>query len=677
LKTLRLAVLLALAALPLAAQMSVDVRVIEVPVTVTDRDGNPIRGLTAANFQVLDDGKPQTITSFDNIDFAARQDVTAISPLNPNARRSFLLLFDIGYSDVKAITRAREAATSFVKTSVQPRDLVAVGSVDPEKGFRLHTAFTTDRKIVAAAIAQPGQYQGNDPLQLSDVDAFTDAQGSTSGSEMTGSGNAAAADSHLAEIKEMTRRNNRDFVAGRVMREIQSLGLLASTLRSVPGRKQVVLLSAGFDPSIVRGKHGSELADMAKATSGQAYLIDNDARFGNTASQNVLDEMVKLFKQSDVVMHAIDIGGLRLAEEAAVKGYTANDGLHLIADPTGGKVYENSNALSQNLDRMLHQQEVVYVLGFHAQPSKPGKLHDLSVKLVDGPPGAKVSNRVAYYEGTSATPAERRLTDAEIVVNDIPQSEIQVAALATALPGSRQSAAVPLFLEINGESLLKGATKPVPADIYVYAFDEGGIVRDRIYQRITVDPARASGKVRGSGIKFFTTLALPPGRYAVKSLVSLPESERRGFVRTELVVPDGGDMAVLPPLFRDPAGQWALIKGVQHGAAAYPFLLDGEPFLPSAAPHLRKSEPGEFALFLYNANPEELMMQATVTDAAGVTRPAQPSLVRQIKGEGVTKLVFHVDPSGIAAGPARFDLLLHKKGSPDVRKASLPVVVVN
>ena len=665
--------LVALAVLPLAAQISVEVRVIEVPVMVTDREGNPVRGLTAANFQLFDDGKPQTITSFDNIDFATRQEATAIAPLNPNARRSFLLLFELGYSDVKSIARAREAATSFVKASVQPRDLVAVGSVDPEKGFRLHTAFTTDRNAVAAAIAQPGQYFGNDPLQLSDVDAFSDVGGSTADSAVAAGGRAAMADEHLQAIRDATVRNNRDFVAGRVMKEIESLGLLASTLRSVPGRKQVVLLSAGFDPSVVRGQRGAEMADMAKATSGQAYMIDNDARFGNTASQSILDQMATLFKQSDVVMHAIDIGGIRAGAQATV----ANEGLHLLADPTGGKVYENANSLSQNLDRMLRQQEVVYVLGFHAQPSKPGKLHNLSVKLVNGPPGANVSYRVAYHEGGPSTPVERRLTNAEIVINDIPQSEIQVAALATALPGSQQRAAVPLFLEINGEGLLRGATKPVPADIFVYAFDEGGIVRDRVYQRIAVDPARASGKVRERGIKFFTTLALPPGRYALKSLVSLPESERRGFVRTDLVVPAGGDMAVLAPLFRDKAGQWALVKGVQHGAEAYPFLLDGEPFLPSAAPHLRKNEQGEFALFLYNANPEELMMQATVTDAAGVTRPAQPSLVRQIKGEGVTKLVFHVDPSGIAAGPARFDLLLHKKGSPDVRKASLPVVVVN
>jgi VWFA-related protein len=686
-KAVRFAVLLLLAALPLAAQITVNVRAIEVPVTVVGRDGNPVRGLTAANFQVFDDGKAQTITSFDNIDFASRQEVTALSPLNPNARRSFLLLFDVGYSDIKSIARAREAATRFVAASVQSRDLVAVGNIDPEKGFRLLTSFTTDRNAVAAAIAEPGRYRGNDPLQLSDVDSFGESGNGSrtipeSASSTDRAGMSAMADEHLTAIKEMTLRNNRDFAAGRVMKEIQSLGLLAAMLRSVPGRKQVVLLSGGFDPALVRGRSArgaqqSELADMQKATSGQGYLIDNDARFGNTASQNILDDMAKVFKQADVVMNAIDIGGVRVDSEATSTGTTPNDGLHLLADPTGGKVFESSNALGQNLDRMMRQQEVVYVLTFHAQPGKPGKLHDLSVKLVNGPAGATVNSRIAYYEGGAATPAERTLTNAEIVVNDIPQSDIKVAALAAAVPAPNR-AAVPLFLEINGEDLLRGAAKAVPVDIFVYAFDENGVVKDRIYQRISVDPARASDKVKQSGIKYYATLSLPPGKYALKSLVSLPEGERRGFVRTDLVVPAGSDMAVLPPLFLDKAGQWASVKGVQHDTAtAYPFQLDGEPFMPSAAPRLPKAGESEFALFLYNADPAEMMMQATIIDATGTMRPAQPSLVRQIKGEGVTKLVFHYDPSGVAAGPARLDLVVHKKGSADLRKASLPLLVTN
>src|SRR5438132_880752 len=144
-----------IAALGLFAQVkeTVNVNVIEVPVTVVDSSGNPVRGLTAANFELFDQGKKRAISSFDKIDFGTPAAVSAISPLNPSARRSFLLLFDLGFSTPNALTRAQEAARRFVTESVQPRDLVAVGTIDIDHGFRLLSAFTTDRELIASAIS--------------------------------------------------------------------------------------------------------------------------------------------------------------------------------------------------------------------------------------------------------------------------------------------------------------------------------------------------------------------------------------------------------------------------------------------------------------------------------------------------------------------------------------------
>src|SRR3954470_4704262 len=149
------------------AQMheTVNVHIVEVPVSVVDSGGNPIRGLTAANFEVYDGGKKQAITSFDKVDFGSTEIVNAISPLNPSARRSFMLLFDLGYSSPRSLVRAQEAARRFVTTAVQPRDLVGVGTIDVDRGFRLLTAFTTDHDLVAAAISNPSNFHGSDPLQ--------------------------------------------------------------------------------------------------------------------------------------------------------------------------------------------------------------------------------------------------------------------------------------------------------------------------------------------------------------------------------------------------------------------------------------------------------------------------------------------------------------------------------
>ena len=665
--------------LPLVAQETVKVHLVEVPVTVINHDGNPIRGLKPENFELLDDGKRQKITAFDSIDFASTESVSAISPLNPNARRSFFLLFDLEYSQPKSIARARVAALKFIAANVLPHDLVAVGFIDPKTGFHVVTAFTTDRNLVAGAIASPNLYAGVDPLQLSDLDSFGNSINGVSASLATGIGGTVdEADAERNEIKERTLQQNLRFAALQLENHIHALEQLAMFLRSAPGRKQVIFLSGGFNAYFLigrgaRGTMAAEMADMAKAISGQPYAIDNDARFGSPYRLRKHDELIKAFKLSDVVINAIDIDGIGIDDgtPTAKPATVYNDALHLLANPTGGTVFENSNDLHSDFERMMHQQEVVYVLSFQAQSSHPGRLHKLSVRAIEVP-GARVNNRVAYHEAGGDTPAERALTDAEIVMNEIPRREIRVAAIATAVPGEKHSA-VAFFLEINGQDLLGAATSAVSAHVFVYAFDEHGIVRDRVDQPIAVDPARASSAVRENGIKFFTTLALPPGHYAIRALVALPDPRKRGFVRTDLVVPEPGQASVSPPLFFDKPGQWALLKGVQRDAASYPFLLDGEPFVPSATPLLQPAAKTVFTLFLYNATADEMMIRATVTDSAGAKRPADPTLARQLRGDGVTKLVFELNPSGMSPGPATLDLALHKKGSSDILQASVPM----
>src|SRR5437764_12220625 len=104
----RIAILL-LFALSLSAQVreSVTVNVVEVPVTVVDRDGNPVRGLTSANFELLDEGKSRAISSFEAIDFTSRASVQSVSGLNPAARRHFMLVFDLAFSSPKSLVKAQ------------------------------------------------------------------------------------------------------------------------------------------------------------------------------------------------------------------------------------------------------------------------------------------------------------------------------------------------------------------------------------------------------------------------------------------------------------------------------------------------------------------------------------------------------------------------------------------
>ncbi len=653
---------------------TVNVNIVEVPVSVVDSSGNPIRGLTAANFEVYDGGKKQAITSFDKIDFGSKEAVNALSPLNPAARRSFLLLFDLGFSTPHALERAQDAARRFVATAVQPRDLVGVGTIDTDRGFRLLTAFTTDHDLVASAINDPRSFHGSDPLQIGNKTFVAELASGTN--ELAGeappmmpmSRGDATAKAENAETGQRLARDNEEFVRARVEKQIDFLGDLAKTLRAVPGRKQVILLTEGFDAKYLQGRDAREAAanarDFAATASGQIANIDTDAKYGNTSSQSILDRMAQAFRNSDVVLHAIDIQGVRIQNDAASgANLNSNAGLFVLSRPTGGEVFENSNDLKSSFDRMLRAQEVVYVLAFQSPTKSPGKFHDLKVKLVNSP--GRLSYRLGYYENGSESPLERSLTTAEVIVNDVPQDDVHMAAFAAPFPLGDGNSQVPVILDLRGADLARQAKgNSVAAEIFVYAFDSDGIVRDRLYQRLTLDMSKVGDRLRAGGVRYYGTLVLPPGMYAIKSLVRAGEPdkknsgdvEKRGFGRVNVVVPMPGDVSVLPPIPIDDEPKWILVKGADRGAkAGYPFELNGQNFIPSA------TASGKVALVVYGATASELTWETT----------PKTKLLGTIPMTGGTKLVLQLDdPAQVSS----LQVTVHKKGVAEGKTTSVAVV---
>ena len=666
---LRLIAAVAMCAISAMAQMkeTVNVNVIEVPVSVVDSSGNPVRGLTAANFEVYDGGKKQAITSFDKIDFGSAESANAISPLNPAARRSFLLLFDLGFSSPKSLVRAQEAARNFVKTAVQPRDLVGVGTIENEHGFRLQISFTTDRELVESVIADPSGFHGTDPLQIANKTFVADLTNGDSAKTPApaSSGNAAIANSEMAERQQQLTHSNEQYVRTRVEKQVDYLGQLAKTLRAVPGRKQVVLLSEGFDAKYLQGRDAreSEAANRENdaVTSGQYWKVDTDARYGSSSSLTMLDRMAQAFRASDVVLHAIDIQGVRVQNDVASgSNFNSNAGLFTLSRPTGGEVFQNSNNLKDNFGRMLHAQEVVYVLGFQGPSVSFGRYHDLKVKLVNAQ--GRVNYRTGYFENGGETVTERALTTAEIIVNDIPQDDVHMAAFAAPFPAADGNSQVPIILDINGADLIKQAHGSTgAAEIFVYAFDAEGVVRDRLYQHLSLDLKKVGDRLK-NGLRYYGTLVLPPGNYAIKSLVRAGEpnekktDEKRGYARTNVIVPKPGDIAVLPPIPIDEGPKWVLVRGTERGiAASYSFELNGQNFIPSA------TASDKVALVIYGASANELTWE---------TSP-KTKLLGTIPIPGGTKLVLQLDDP---AQTSTLQVTVRKKGAASAQTSSVAVL---
>jgi hypothetical protein len=372
--------------------------------------------------------------------------------------------------------------------------------------------------------------------------------------------------------------------------------------------------------------------------------------------------MAELFRRSDVVLHAIDIQGLRVqndftsataqADVSSGVNKKSNDALILLSTSTGGELFRNSNDLGVDFDRMLHQEEVVYVLAFNAPSGDPGKYHSLKVKLVGVPGTARLQARNGYSESGNETETERSLSVAQIVMNDIPQPDIAVSAVAASFGVDGAMAQVPVILDVSGPDIIKAADDElVVTDIFIYAFDEEGVVRDSLFQRLSLDMNKVGEKMKGAGLKYYGTLSLPPGHYAIRSLVRLPEVGKNGFVRTEIVVPQAKELSVSAPVFLDDASRWVMIKGTSHaGNADYPFVADGRNFIPGAL--LGRDPARQFALYVHNASPDQLTVETTPT-----ATPASQTAT----AEGAAFIY------RLGAATSTLDVTVRKKGSAEER----------
>ncbi|HVG25258.1 MAG TPA: VWA domain-containing protein [Thermoanaerobaculia bacterium] len=551
--------LLALAvALPLNAQYkeTVNVTAVEVPVTVVDASGKPVRNLTKDQFQLFVDGKKVAISGFDTIDMATIDETAAsasksafAAPLPAAAYRSFLLLFDFSGSTPGTIARAQDAANDFVANHLKRRDLCAVATFSVDKGVDVLTSFTSDRELLQHVIEnliQPIYIKVPDALHIA-APPKTDVMPKGDRAQERAEEKRGIAREKIEDFNRRAKRAFDDDMRGRLREEFSQLGLLAMLLDRLPGQKQIIFLSEGFDPSLVEGRGNlSERAtqdENASVDSGEIWKVTSEQRFGSSASASEIRDMAQLFKRSDVRLHAIDIKGLRSDVDAlsgmeqSLNVRSAVEGLHLVTRPTGGSVFKNATDLRRNFDELLKQQEYVYLLAFESKRTfEPGAFHEIKVK-VPSARGVQVAHRAGYYETSPYPPSEfeKTLSLAGLLMTESERKDVPLTITASPLPSQR---AVALVIEVPAEGLLKDADENVvTADLYVYAFDAENHVRDFLQQRVAVDLARNGDRLRDGGLRYVSTLDLPPGQYVLKALVRVDESGRIGLTRSVLDVP--------------------------------------------------------------------------------------------------------------------------------------------
>ena len=683
-----------------------DVVLIEIPVHVSIK-GRPVRGLTAKNFEILEGKKKQKIVALDVFDLSLLDPTDLSSGLGVPAasRRNFLFLFDLSNTLPAGVVRAQEAAIEMVAGALHPSDVAGVATYSQSKGMELVLGFSPDRAQIIAALESLGVVDPferiNDPLKLTIAaieSAITESLAEGAGEE-EGPGVRPDANAILLEAlkdqQTLVNRVGRDLIKDQITDFSSALDELAQILDSISGRKQIVLFTQGFDSEIVFGTQDAQrLQEITEAVHyGQVWRVDSEERFGAGDAQITLLNMLENFRRSDCAVHTVDTGGLRAAGNITVATAErsnlsrGHDGLFMIANQTGGQFYRNINDLSEAMDDLLDRTSITYVLTIQPKAEQmDGEYHPIRVQLKNAPKGASISHRPGYFARRAyreLKPSERQMSTAEMLLGGAAGGLIHTNVLAAAFRTADERAYVLTAIEIDGSSLMRGqGSNVVPAEVYTYAFDSEGRVRDFFTQAIGLDLYKVGYRMR-SGFKLISYLRLAPGRYEVRTLIRNAETGATGLVITPLEVPDFHDALpdLLPPFFIEAADRWLVGEGERESEDDfdYPLIAGGDRLIPASRPVLPVGQQVP-VLLVGHRLPKALEAHASfrAVGSKGAAYEVEVTLgARHSDLSGAERITAHLRPGAMPAGDYELLLTLSAVDGAESVTSAIPVSVID
>ncbi len=663
----------ALAAAPQARQevpvFGTGVQVVAVPVFVTDKDGRAVPGLTRDDFELLDQGRKVPIVAFEAVDagsLALPVTGAVTAPVvQAAAQRQFLLLFDLMFSTPTGIMRARDAALDFLRTAVAPTDLVA-GATFGQAGLRVLVGLTTDREQLARAIQSLGLVETNrlrDPLSLAWDLGIMDSV--NPGGPGSGAQEWNPNDDMLLKWRMMLKAD-RALYKQHVYSFLDSLEQLGRLLAGIHGRKQVILFSAGFDPGLLLGSQGFERQAAVDQVGGLDPIEDPDHEFGDGTARQRLGDFYRALAASDSVIHAFDVAGLAAGpgadEPLGTSGDPGRETLAQFALNTGGRFVKDTSDLGAGLRQVLDATRYSYVLAF--EPGEPARKKEkprtLEVKLKRE--GLSVSYRRGYVlpeSGPTRDASVAQLQAAESIVKGLSGGPIALRVVAVPYRDARGRTLLPVVLEADGTSLTTGAGSQVKLEVYGYALDGEGRIRDVLFLKPTLDLAKLGDRLRARGLQVITTFAVPAGPADLRFLVRDATSGRTGSLRVRLTVPpfEGDTLVVSAPLFMDdPQARVVLpTPSRMNPQIEIPFRVRDAAFTPDGLATIYRGEPREVCLLAWRgtgeaAGPLEVTAELVgATASSPLTFAHPPRLARD--ADGFQRVAFTVEPGDLPDGP--------------------------
>ena len=528
---------------PVPLRTSVDQVVVDV--VVTDANGALVSDLTAADFTVLEDGKPQRIETFSEVrlPMTARPADGAAPPpdevrTNRHAAdgRVYILLLDDYFVMAARTPGVQQLVATFLDRYVQRGDLVAVVTTSGVAGGT--QAFTDDMRLVRSAIDRfVGRKSRSATVEK--LEAYYRAR------ELDPA-RARRADPRTPTFNRDGAVLGVNAIDDELLdRGIAALRTLEGVVQSLAGvggrRKTLVYVSEGVDIPIAAG-NATDIArelDAALAAAARAnvavYAVDPRGLQGSG------DEVMDIRAMPTAASGEMPVSTMAgLERERRV----ARDMLRSVADGTGGYASVERNEIGPVLERIVAESSHYYLLGYAPpSPKRDGRHHAIEVRV--SRPGLSVRARKGYTapDAKAARPEPfAGLTPAlgDLLRRPLPAAGLPLAAHAVALP--RASDNVSVTVEIAPGALTfepRGDKQTNAVDIGILPVDASGRTHGLIqgHPKLTLAPAMAE-TVTQQGLRLSHRLTLAPGTYQLRIAVGEAVRGATGSVLCDLIVPD-------------------------------------------------------------------------------------------------------------------------------------------
>jgi VWFA-related protein len=549
-------------------------------IVVRDKKQQAVRDLTAADFEVFEDGVQQKVEQFHVVSRGgpprpaaptpaapsgaqpSTPSVAEAEPAAPENHEPAFIAFIFDRLSANARDTAHKAALTYVNKGRRDEDVAAVFSID----LALHTIqpFTRDAERIRAAfdkaLVQGNASFGSDRQEARDrIDQVTSQEaledslsgGAGPGADTSGIGGAAA-EAQANRIRvgiirsfESLERDQQGYAS--------TNGLLAvvSGMKSIPGRKTVVFFSEGLVvPANVQAQFRSVISAATRANVA-VYTVDAGGLRATSLTKETRDEMVQAGQRR---LRQVQSGRDDGTTGAMTKGLERNEdllnlnpeaGLGQLAQQTGGFALLNTNDAQEAFARIAEDMRFHYVLSYTpTNEAYDGRFRQIKVKVKRS--GVDVHSRDGYFavrpEGaapllTYEAPILARL-DRSSQADDFP-----LWAVGLSFPEAKRPGLTPVLVEVPGTAMTytPDATKKLlHADfsILVRIKDAQKQIADRMSQHylLTATPTNIQNAQKGN-VLFYREAALRPGKYTLEAVAYDAATQKTSIRTRSLEVP--------------------------------------------------------------------------------------------------------------------------------------------